>query len=106
MVSPAPGHDKAGPDSQSCLQTSSPGIAPAQQQDVSNELTGRGRRSWIHPGVSRATKKWEQPLLSLEKAAPLSVSGDCGTGLVLGCGILSVVPVQRCEEAAGRGFLS
>lgn len=43
---------------------------------------------------------------SLAKAALLSVPGGCGTGLGLGCDILSVVPAQRRGEAAAGGFPS
>lgn len=43
---------------------------------------------------------------SLAKAALLSVPGGWGAGLVLGCDIFFVVPVQRRGEAAAGGFPS
>lgn len=61
---------------------------------------GIGKRAGfnvVHPGLPRGKSNL---LSSLVEVAFMYASGDCCTGLVLGCDIL-LLPAQRHEEAAG-----
>lgn len=52
----------------------------------------------VHPGLPKGGSDLSS---SQAEVTFMSASGDCWTGLFLGCDILFLLPVPRCEEAAG-----